>query len=220
MEGKFQTSFIPKKTATVATPTRTHTSVNLFMVTGIIILLLSSLAALSLFLYGRLLQSQIGAMNQQLEDAQKAIRPDDILAWKRLDYRIRSVKEIVKNHVATTILFSILQDETLQRVQFKEFSYKTDSGGVVKLSLSGQADAYTTVALQADEFSKNKYFMSPLFEGLNLDDRGRVEFRFSTIIDWRTLAYGDLINGQKSPSSGVATGTPMGTMPNLDELPR
>lgn len=188
MEGKFQTSFIPKKTLATATPTRTHSSVSLFMSAAIIVFVLSVLGAGGVFVYERLLRTQIDGMNAQLEEAQKALRPNDIIAWKELDYRIRSLKSILSSHAATSLLFDFLQQETLQRVRFQNFSYK-DELGLRKLLMTGQADAYATVALQAEELGKNKYLQESLFEGLNLDEQGKVTFKFSASIDPALLSY-------------------------------
>ena len=183
-------------------PTRTHSSVSLLVVIGTLIFVLSIAAAGGVFAYEKILQAQISGMNAQLEEAQKALRPNDIIAWKELDYRIRSVRDILKGHTATSLLFEFLQSETLQRVRFQNFTYK-DENGSLKLGMTGQADAYTTVALQAAELGKNKFLLTPLFEALTLDDQGRVSFKFSAIVDPTLLSYTNIVE----PVAGVAEET-------------
>jgi hypothetical protein len=55
--------------------------------------------------------------------------------------------------------------------------------------MSGLARSFSSVALQSDEFGKNRFIQQPVFSGFSLDDRGDVEFNVTALIDPSVVSY-------------------------------
>lgn len=220
MAQEFQTSFIPKKTFDVGAPARPSSSTTLSSVLSFIavaIFVLSLLGAAGIFLYGRFLVSSIESKKESLERAKNAFEPELIRELSRLDAKLRISQDLLNEHLAPSGIFNLLEGITLETVRFTNMSYSIGEDGVA-LVLQGEARSFASVALQSDEFGKNRSIMSPAFSGLTLDERGNVEFTVNAIIDPTTLSYreqatrgGSAFFDVDAPSvAGVATTTETG----------
>ncbi|MEK7579419.1 MAG: hypothetical protein AAB460_02740 [Patescibacteria group bacterium] len=190
MAQEFQTSFIPKKTFE-GTPVHTKVGIG-----GILSIIAASLFVLSLlisggvFLYERFLETSLTRKKETLEQAKKAFEPELIRELSRLDARLSLAGDLLDAHVAPSGMFDLLEDLTLETVRFTSFGYGIEEGGV-RVTLQGEARSFASVALQSDEFAKNRSVRDPIFSGLTLDERGDVEFTVSALVDPKVLSYKD-----------------------------
>jgi hypothetical protein len=148
----------------------------------------SILAFGGLFAYKNYLTGKIAAMDEQLTAAQTAIKDDLINQFIRLDTRLRSGQELLQGHVATSLLFATLQNQTVKNIQFADMTYLTDSAGVITVYMRGIAQSYNTLALQASIFDQNKYIKNALFSDINLNEKGDVVFTFKATISSELVA--------------------------------
>jgi hypothetical protein len=205
MDSKFQTSFIPKRpvVTSMEAPINVKHPVNLISVICTLIFVAAVLATGGMFAYERYLTGKISQMDSQLVAAKSSIQSDLINQFVRLDNRLTTSNALLRNHVATSILFGALQDQTVKNIQFKDFGYTTEeSGGTIAVVLHGQATSYNAIALQDGIFAQDKYIQDPVFSDMDLDEKGNVIFSFKANIDPQFVAQRNIV-AQQTPSSNT-----------------
>jgi hypothetical protein len=152
------------------------------------------------YLYGKQSSQEKISLQKTITQAKDGLGEDFINQMKRLNGRIDGVKTLLKQHVVVSPIFKALQDTTLQSVQYKDFSYQftsdpTSKTDIVKVKLSGTAKGYSTIALQADAFTKSSLIKNPVFTGLSIDDRKRVSFTLNFDVLASDLSYQTFVDG-------------------------
>lgn len=209
MDPQAQASFIPKKP--LMSTTHAGSGMGLFYLVAIFVFVLSLVAAGAAFAYTRYLDSTLASKAHSLELAQGAYEPGAIQDLNRLDQRIAHAKTLLGRHIAPSVIFTILSDETLEQVQFTDFSYKFAEGGKVVMLLTGSANSFSTVALQSDEFGASKALSDVVFSDITVDTLGKVNFSVSASIQPDRLLYKNNISQASAPTSpeeGESTETP------------
>ncbi len=188
MDPRFQTSFIPKKPI-VAQPGRAPSSINLFSLLATVVFIVALALSGGVFFYKQLTQKQIDANKVSLEKAKDAFEPDTINQIVRLDTRIVTSKKLLANHLAITPFFDFLSSITLPTVRFKTFDFTHLGKDKIKVSMSGQARDYASVALQSDLLNKQKYLKETIIGDMSLDSSGTISFSVDTVVDPDLLSY-------------------------------
>lgn len=195
METKFQTSFIPKKP--INEEQKSGSGISLFLLVSIIVFLVALGLVAWVFIERNILINKIGIDKQTIESNKASFETNTIESMILLDSRIKVANTLLNNHVSISPVFNFLEEKTLKSVRFKTFHFTsagTDGSGnsVIKISMSGQAKDFKTVALQAEEFGKTEYrniIKSPVFSELNLTNDGSVSFTFSASIVPKFISY-------------------------------
>ena len=195
MDQNFQTSFIPRKPI-VNERVVSSRPVGILLVASILILFTVLLATGGLYIYKGVLTKNIAAQADSLNLAQSRFEPDKINELQTLDKRLRAATEIMSNHINITPVFDALDQVTLKSIRYTKFSYdlgSNSSSSNVVIKMSGQAQSYKAIALQADMFSSNtitnKNFIDPVFSNLTLDQSGNVLFDLEFSVDSSFVNY-------------------------------
>jgi hypothetical protein len=191
MEGKFQTSFIPKKPVTPATSSLSG-GISFLSLIAVILFVASLALASAVFLYQNYLSSSIANKKESFKTNQKAFDPNTVTTYSTLNKRINIAGSLIKKHISVSSLFKVLEDSTLQTIRFNDFNYSYVSDKRINLSMKGQALNYNAIAKQSDVFSQNpasKYIHNPIFSDLDLDSRGNVIFSFTGEVDPEQILY-------------------------------
>jgi len=211
MEQDFQTSFIPKKPmieerAVSSRPTSLFTIISIFIFFTVIIV------TGALYFYNGILAKNITQMESDLNLAQDRFEPSKIVQLQVLDKRLIASNEVLSNHIAISPIFDALQAITMKTIGYTKFSYNFDDSKNTKITIkmSGTAIGYTSIALQADLFSKNKYLIDPIFSNLSLDDKGNVTFDLDFSVDPNFVDYKKMLETTSGNSSIV--------LPNSGEI--
>lgn len=185
-----QTSFIPKKTYDVgpAPQTKASSLTGILSFAGVTLFVLSIVAAGGVFLYERYLETSLVRKQESLERAKSAFEPELIRELSRLDDKFVIGRQLLNAHIAPSAIFKLIEDITLQSVRFLDFSYAVTEVGV-RITMNGEARSFSSVALQSDEFAKNRSLRQPEFSGLGLDARGNVVFQVTAIVDPQLISY-------------------------------
>lgn len=190
METKFQTSFIPKKPVVMSgTSLSSNKPMSFLSFLGILIFVLTLFIAGGSFLYKTYVDSSIKNMKKTLESKKSTLDLRLIQEFVNLDERFASSKQLLSTHIAPSHLFSLLESLTLRSVRFTSLKYTVDADKKVHLDLEGEARSYSVVAAQAEAFTKERSFISPIFSNFDLDDKGNVKFSVKTDFDFNTLVY-------------------------------
>jgi hypothetical protein len=172
-------------------------------------------AAGGLYVYKNKLDSDILAVNKTILEKKGDLHVENINTWKRLDERIKISKQLMQSHIATSLLFKFLEDQTMRRIQFTALTMGPGISGF-NVSIKGVTDSYATLALQADVLgseSVSKYLKNPLISDVALDDRGQVTFGINATIDPGLISYSELVNGMST------TVNPQGSTPSTGATP-
>lgn len=190
MEQNFQTSFIPKKPM-IEERTVVSRPVNLLTIISIFIFFTVVIATGALYFYDRILQKNIIKMENDLNLAKGRFEPSKIVQLQVLDKRLVASNEILSKHVAISPIFKALQAITMKTIGYTKFNYDfgNNKNEKITIKMSGIAVGYRSVALQSDLFTKNKYFIDPIFSNLSLDDKGNVLFDLEFSVDPNFIDY-------------------------------
>ncbi len=181
-------TFIPKKP--LLTKNNSHgKSVGIFFVISLIILLITIGLAIFSYSYNIFLKKKIENMSTSLERAKSAFEPSLIVELKRVNARIGGAENILKNHVSFSEFFRVLEEDTLKSVRFKQFSYSMSNDGIIDITISGEAQSYSSIALQSDLFGDSKYVRNPIFSNLGLDNFGNITFNMTASVDKSLILY-------------------------------
>lgn len=193
MEPQFQSSFIPKKPiATQAKPgyvPGTRSGVGFFTLITIVIFLMTLLFSGGVYAYRLSLQGQIDNQIKQLEKAREQFEPNFIAEATRLNARMIAAREILRNHISPSTIFSLLEENTLKTVQFTDFSFADNPDGTVAVTANGIADSFRSIVLQSDTFGDTTYMRNVLFTGLQPTQSGNVSFGMTANLDSQFILF-------------------------------
>ena len=207
MDPNVQGSFIPKQA--LAAQARGG-GIGLFFLVALIIFIMSIVAAVGAFAYTFSLNKSLADKADSLQRDEGAFDPAAIQDLLRLDSRIEQAKLLLKKHVSTSAIFTLLSQLTLQKVQLSSMTFTLNPDGSGTIALSGSADSFSTVALQSDAYGGSKVLRDVIFSGISVGDTGRVGFTVNASVDDNTLLYINNLS-QTAPVSSPNTTQTQGT---------
>jgi len=203
MDPKFQTSFIPRKSA-VDSSLPSHTTVGIFTLVSIAIFVLAVLLGGSLFFWKVTLSRGNDALKDSLETYKNKLDGNTIKELTDLNNKIKIGSTLLDNHLAVSHLFDAINSVTLQNVRWKSFSYELNDQTGPVLIMGGEARGFADVALQSDAIQTDKRFINPLFSDVSLGQNNTVNFSLKSGIARGLISYKDGIKAKNSvviPSS-------------------
>lgn len=189
MEGKLQTSFIPKQPLVENRVKKAPVSTSLFSAIGWFIFIVAVIASLGVFGYEQYLIKSIASKNTTLNNRIKSFDTATVDHFVQLDARLQAANTVLNNHLAVSALLDLIANSTVQSVQFTDFKYSYDDAGKLSVTLTGRAPNFASVALQSDAFSAQRYLQNQVFSNLGLDQDGGVLFKFTASVDQLALKY-------------------------------
>jgi hypothetical protein len=191
MEGKFQTSFIPKKPLTARTE-RLNGGLSIISLIAGMMLALSLALAGGVFLYEGYLVKDIAGKKASFKANEDAFDQNSVSTFSTLNKRINVAQTLLHKHLAPSSVFKVIDEVTLKTVRFSDFNFSFVNDKKITLNMKGQALNYNSVAKQSDVFSENptsKFIHNPIFADLDLDPKGNVIFSFSGDVDPQQILY-------------------------------
>ena len=186
MAEQFQTSFIPKK---VVEQKSSHVSmVGIFLTISIVLLVISLASVGGVLLYEKYLTSALASKKEDLQQQREAFAPELIRDMERLDRKLALSQKLLKGHVSVTGIFELLQDLTLKTVRFTNLSYSQNEEGIT-ITLKGEGQSFTSVALQSDEFGKSSFLSEAVFSSFQLNERGNVNFSVTAMVNPSVVSF-------------------------------
>lgn len=202
MDPQIPTSFIPKKpVATVQLGTKAPLSF-LFLI-ALVLFLGSLLSAGGAFAYLTYLKQSIGTKSASLDRSRKVFEPAVIAELVRLNSRLKLGSEVLSSHASPSAVFLFLEKSTLESVRFTDFNYSLDGNGSAVIRLEGEARTFSDVALQSDEFGKQRVLKDIYFDDINTDQTGRVVFSARAAVDPSFLLYTNLLSAPQAEDAGT-----------------
>ena len=185
-----QGSFIPKKTFDLEpTARKKKKTINVFFLIAMVLFLASIGLAVGSVVYRDSQLTILSDKKNQLTALRSTFNSADVILLKTLDDRIKSAEEILNDHKGLTPLFSLLSELTLETVRFDTFRYEATDGSQTTLVLAGEAESFTSIALQSDALSAHAAIGSPFFTNFSLTQEDRVTFNLVLPIRNDVLLY-------------------------------
>lgn len=206
MEGEFQTSFIPKKPFLGDRGLHIQ-PVSVFVFISTIVFFASLVGAGAVYIYESGLTRNLEVTKNEFVATRQEVDDNFIISMQALDRRINAAESVLNNHIVVSPIFKILEEATLQSVQFTKFSQSitgNGSGAVITIQMSGKAVNYKEVALQYDQLLAHKEFKNPIFSDLGLDTSGNVLFNLTFTVDPNFVLYGKILS-QTQANTTTAT---------------
>lgn len=187
-----QTSFIPKRTLDTQARIERADTVSIFTVLSTIIFFLTIVAGGGIFFWQQSLKTQVQEVEATLVKESKSFSQDTIQDLTNLSNRLKSSEELLDSRLYASKIFELLNQNTIKTVRFSKFSVDPSMVDKTKLKMtvSGQAKDYASVALQSDVFSKlTNTVLEYEFSNLTLDQSGNVLFDMSATLDKKAVAF-------------------------------
>jgi len=215
MEPKFQTSFIPKKSASVIGGLSTQKTVrrgtSAFMVIAVIAFLGSLGAAGGAYFWKNYLIGQQQQFKIDLKNRENEFKPELIQQLKEASVQIDTARQILNSHIALSQIFAIIQQFTVTSVRFLTLTVTgpTSQNNNVDITMTGYGTNLAALAFQSDvlgaldQYGLSNVFKNPIISDPALDVAGKVAFGFKATLNPSKLSYENLVNPQTSGAAPV-----------------
>jgi hypothetical protein len=180
-------SFIPKKT--FERPFYKSRGPGFFLTSSFLLLLLSGLICGGAILYRNSLKKQVDLLSDSLERAKAAFELPLINKLVSTSEKIKTAKVLLAEHKTIVPFFDFLERSTLKDVRFNSFEYSLSKDKEATISMGGTAKSYASLALQAKAFEEEKNIKNVSFSGLNLGDKGAINFKVNLTLDPSFLSF-------------------------------
>ena len=180
-------SFIPKKT--FERPFYKRSGPGFFLTSSFLLLLLSGLICGVAILYRNSLKKQVDLLSDSLERAKAAFEIPLINKLFNISEKIKTSKILLEQHKTIVPVFDLLEKSTLKDVRFNNFKYSFSKDKKPIISMKGMARSYSSLALQGKAFEEEKNIKNVSFFGLNLGDKGTINFNVTLVLDPSLVFY-------------------------------
>lgn len=212
MDPKLQTSFIPKKPLIASTRIDGHHSINFFFLIGLVVFIISAVAAGYVFLEKQLTQNHIKEAQKSLATTRETFDPSLIDTLTQLDNRFEAGKDLLNHHLSVSSLFQLLESITLKSVRFTSLTF-TAGTDLTTLSMKGEGESFSSIALQSDVLGKIKSLKNPIISDLVLEQNGNVGFQFNAAVDPSAILYKNKQDVLAAPVDVTGSSTASTTSP-------
>lgn len=212
METKFQTtSFIPKASLNniVDDDGKIQKSVNhgsdsssFFILISFFIFICSIVSAGIIFSLNEFSLSQKKSYNNSLVEYQKKINIETIEDIKALNNRLGVINSLLKRHVAPSVIFGQLSQNTIKQVSFSSFDLKRKADNTFSLVLKAQGVGYESIVAQDAQFSTagaQKFFKNTSITDFSKSKGQTISsFGIDTSVSNNVINFSEIINNTTS----------------------
>ncbi len=155
-----RSSFIPKEASgVIPMQVKKKRTIRVFSLLSSALLISALVSAIGAFLYKDYAMTQLEAAKSQLQTvSDESNNAEDIAEIRMYDEKLMIAKSLIENHIAPSKIFSELESSTKESVQFDSFELNYDPGFEVELTLGGNSNELSAIALQKAQFAKDSIF--------------------------------------------------------------
>lgn len=174
-----------------------------------LMLVLTVIAAIGVFFYGRILAAELSAKETTLAKAETGIDPAAVENFIRLRDRLVSGQQLLNNHVALSSFFAVLEKILPSSVRFTSVHITLDQKGTTLLQGSGTAKSFNALAAASAAFSADGRIKDAIFSSIQVAKDNSVSFSLSATLDPKLIAYTPPVAGATSaiPATSVVATT-------------
>lgn len=182
------TSFVPHAASTQRRLAHTDFS-GVFDFLSYMILIIVFVLAIGVFVYGRVLETQLKANDADLAKAQKAIDPGTIESFVQLRDRLSISNGLLNNHIALSGFFTVLQNILPTNVSFASLHVAADDAIVAKVEGTGVAKNFNTLAAASSALASDGRIKDVIFSAITVNKDSSVSFSISAALDSKIIRY-------------------------------
>lgn len=175
------TSFVPKQP--VSSVRKAKSGLNILLLISIALVVFAVLAALAAFGYKTYLEGVRDAKAANLAEAERSIDRETVEDFIRLRSRLAVTETLIDQHIVLSRLLDVLEERSLQTVQFKQMTVKVNEDRTAILSVAGVAKSYNSLAAQSATIAEERRIKSAIFSGIGAETSGLVRFTLSAKLD-------------------------------------
>lgn len=173
------TSFVPPSASSAVFAYRSNAlSFFAYATLGIVFAL-----AIGVFLYGRLLASELSSKETALREAEAAIDLATVDSFVRLRDRLASGETLLDGHIAFSGFFSSLEKLLPTTVRFSSLHLSVDTAGVSKIEGTGSAKSFNALAVASTAFAEDGRIKDAIFSNITISENASVSFALSATLD-------------------------------------
>lgn len=211
------TSFVPR-TSSFASARRPESLdfVGSLSILSYFLLALSIVAAITVFVYGRILDSEHQSNSAKLQQAEASIDTASVAEFVHLRDRLSSSKTLLDQHVQLSNFFADLETITPLSVRFSALHFAVTPDHKTLLQASGTAKNFNALAAASNAIGSDGRIKDAIFSNISVTQVGTVNFSLSATIDPSLLVYKASATAQTpaaTPSTVTATSTSATTTP-------
>lgn len=158
-----------------------------FLITLVIFIATALYTGYSIW-YEKNLTSQIESLKQELTLIREEILDGEISGIEKMNNRLNQSNNLLRNHLAPILLFTILEETTLPTLTFSNFVFEAKEQNY-QITASGQAANFESIVYQSDVYGDTPAFKDVLFSNLQRTTEGNVTFSFSTFVTPESVQY-------------------------------
>ena len=179
------TSFVPPSASSAVSAYRSNAlSFFAYLILGIVFAL-----AIGVFLYGRLLASELSSKETALRKAEAAIDLATVGSFVRLRDRLASGEALLDGHIAFSGLFASLENLLPETVRFSSLHLSIDTAGVSKVEGAGSAKSFNALAAASTAFAEDGRIKDAIFSNITINNDSSVSFVLSAALDPRLTVF-------------------------------
>lgn len=195
MATEFQTSFIPKQSQQARGSGRRLSSGNFFFGFTLLVFLGVMGFTAAVLVWTKYTEKSITSLESDLKKSQEQYDRRFIEEAARLNTRIETSKRLLANHVALSGILSFLENTTTRDVSLTSLSIQKSEDGKILLSADGVALDYPAIVAQSDAYGQGSLVRDLIFEGLNANEAGQIEFSLNAVADQKLIDYSSIVAG-------------------------
>lgn len=165
------------------------------------ILALALIAALGVFVYGRILTGIADGKQVELKQAQSDIDVATVKSFVDLHDRLASGKQLLNGHVAFSGLFDLIEELTPTTVRLKSMHLALTDLHTATLAAVGTASSFNALAVLSTVLGKDGHIKDAIFSGIAVEKGGGVSFSFSATIDPALIAFSGVASAGMSATT-------------------
>ena len=191
------TTFIPKKPLQQS-PEETgalrsvRTPMGTLLIISIIVGILAAVTIGGIFLYKQYMVTNVESIQKALQTNEKELEPNLLADLNRLDKRLKTADLLLRQHVAPSPIFDLIEQNTLKTVRFSKFEFRNENN-IYSVTMAGEANNYQSIALQSQNFGDVTAFRDVIFSDFTLTPKNRISFSVVFKVN------ADLINFSTAP---------------------
>lgn len=148
----------PETASAIPMQVKKKHTIRVFNVITSVLLVGSILGTAGVFFYKDYVEGQLVAAQNRLRDVSSEDYTRKMEEIQTYDAKLTVAHTLLNNHLSPTALFEALEDTTKNTVQFKTFEYVYDPGFEVMLTLGGNTEELSSIALQKMQLLRDGLF--------------------------------------------------------------
>ncbi len=166
-----RSSLIPTETSgAIPLQIKKRRTLHIFGSFATLLFFLSLVASGGVFFYNDYLRKDLALAKEGLSTVSKIDNEEKIEELRTYNERLNIGNSLLNNHIAASTIFSKLESSTKETVQFDSLEFTYDPGFGATLTLTGNTNEFSSLALQKMQFLDDTLFSEFVIKDVSTSD--------------------------------------------------